>query len=205
MRGCLPLSRDEVAVVSGCMRGPFAVRDRAIFGLGVNTGFRISEILSLTVGDVVEQSGTIADRVTVQRRNMKGKRESRTITLNSHARKAITPWLASLARIGFIHRDDPLFPSQRTGESLGRVQAWRVVHNACRAGGCSGRLGSHTMRKTFANNIYQELLARLAMGEPVDPFRATSKALGHKDIKSTDQYLSFLAADLDGVIERAGV
>jgi integrase/recombinase XerD len=205
MRGCLPLTRDEVLAVAGCMRGACASRNRALFRLGVNTGFRISELLSLTVGDVLLPTGELAERVTVQRGSMKGKRESRTVRLNQRAREALMPWLAELAERGFIHRDDPLFPSLRTKENLGRTQGWRVVHDACRAAGHHGRLGSHTMRKTFANNIYQELLARLAMGEPVDPFRSTSKLLGHKDIKSTDQYLSFREADLDGVLDRAGV
>ena len=37
-------------------------------------------------------------------------------------------------------------------------------------------------------------------GEAIDPFRLTSKALGHKNITSTDSYLSFMEADIDDAI-----
>ncbi len=56
------------------------------------------------------------------------------------------------------------------------------------------------MRKTFAAKVYQRLSQRRAAGEPVDPFRLTSKALGHKNLNSTDAYLSFLEEDIDDAI-----
>jgi hypothetical protein len=56
------------------------------------------------------------------------------------------------------------------------------------------------MRKTFANHIYEHLCQRRAAGEAVDPFRLTSKALGHRSLTSTDGYLSFLEADIDAAI-----
>jgi integrase len=52
MKGCRPLSEAEVALVSRGFSGAHAARDKALFILGVKSGFRISELLSLTVGDV---------------------------------------------------------------------------------------------------------------------------------------------------------
>jgi site-specific recombinase XerD len=48
--------------VSQAFRGIYAARDRALFLLGVKTGYRISELLSLRVGDVWQQ-GSIARSV----------------------------------------------------------------------------------------------------------------------------------------------
>jgi hypothetical protein len=66
------LTVDEVARVSQAFRGSYAAWDRALFVLGVKMGFRISELLSLTVGDVW-QHGCFVDYVAIQRRHMKQK------------------------------------------------------------------------------------------------------------------------------------
>ena len=52
MKGTRPLDNDEVRLVSACFDGTFATRNRALFMLGVSTGGRISELLSLQIGDV---------------------------------------------------------------------------------------------------------------------------------------------------------
>ena len=88
MRGSKPLTEEEIRALVNNL-GP---ADKALFLLGLKTGFRISELLSLTVGDVVS-NGKIKDRVTVQRRNMKGKKSSRTVLLHEEARQALKEYL----------------------------------------------------------------------------------------------------------------
>jgi hypothetical protein len=53
MKGCRALTDDEVALVSKSFSGTYAARDKALFVLGVKSSFRISELLSLTVGGCV--------------------------------------------------------------------------------------------------------------------------------------------------------
>ena len=95
MRGCRPLTETEVQAVLGQLDGPRGARDRTLFLLGVRSGFRISEILSLRLGDVV-QAGRLVDRVRVSRRHMKGKREGRTVLLHPVARAALGAWVEEL-------------------------------------------------------------------------------------------------------------
>ena len=47
MKGTRPLDNDEIRQVSGCFTGMYEVRNRGLFMLGVSTGGRISELLSL--------------------------------------------------------------------------------------------------------------------------------------------------------------
>ena len=55
MKGTRPLDNQEIRLVSACFDGnPFAARNRGLFMLGVSTGGRISELLSLTIGDVYQ-------------------------------------------------------------------------------------------------------------------------------------------------------
>lgn len=52
MKGTRPLDNDEIRSVSTCFTGTFEIRNRGLFMLGVSTGGRISELLSLQIGDV---------------------------------------------------------------------------------------------------------------------------------------------------------
>ena len=91
MAGCRALTEAEVALISRSFGGRYAARDRALFLLGVHTGFRISELLSLRVGDVW-QYGRLTETVSVARRHMKRKRQGRTIALHPVASQAILAW-----------------------------------------------------------------------------------------------------------------
>jgi integrase len=71
------------------LQWPYAARNKALFILGVRSGFRISEILSLTVGDVL-QHGKVMDHVTVARKHMKKKTEGRGVPLHPEARAALS-------------------------------------------------------------------------------------------------------------------
>lgn len=206
MRGTRPLTSNEVKALKAVFGGRLGNRNRALFMLGINTGFRISELLSLTVGDILDFDGKIKERLTVSRRYMKKKQTSRTVKLNKAAAAGVKPWLLELKGSGVVHTTDVLFPAlRRDNKAISRVQAWNILKAAYKACGLKGHLATHSMRKTFANNIHNHFLTRVANGEAIDAFRSTSKALGHVDIKSTDQYLSFLEADLDESIDAIGI
>jgi integrase len=85
MKGCRPLTEAEVELMQASFGGTYGARDRELFLLGVKSGFRISELPSLRLGDVW-QHGRLVDRVTVQRRHMKNKQESRTVLLHADAK-----------------------------------------------------------------------------------------------------------------------
>jgi integrase len=75
MAGCRALTDEEVQLVKRSFGGEFAKRDEALFMLGVEAGFRISELISLRVKDVL-QYGAIRERVEVAKRHMKQAAES---------------------------------------------------------------------------------------------------------------------------------
>ena len=61
MKGTRPLDNKEIRLVSACFTGIFEARNRGLFMLGVSTGGRISELLSLTVGDVYQNQKPVTD------------------------------------------------------------------------------------------------------------------------------------------------
>ena len=61
MKGTRPLDNDEIRQVTAAFTGTFAVRNRGLFLLGVSTGGRISELLSLQIGDVYQNGKPVGD------------------------------------------------------------------------------------------------------------------------------------------------
>jgi site-specific recombinase XerD len=74
---------------------------------------------------------------------------------------------------------------------ISKVQAWRILHEAVTTNELTGKLGTHAMRNTFANRVYQQLNHDLVK---------TQRAMGHKNINSTVAYLSFVEDEIDQAI-----
>jgi site-specific recombinase XerD len=153
-------------------------RDRAIVVLGFRTGFRISELLSLEVNQVVEY-GKIRDSITVSRSHMKGKHQGRTVVLHQDAKKA-------LEKMGVLtmRSELKLFP-------ICRMQASRIIKNAKNDAQVMGKVSSHSFRKTFTKKVHEKF------GKDITK---TQKALGHKNLSSTIHYLQFDQEEIDNVI-----
>lgn len=184
MIGSRPLTNEEIAAVSKRL----STRDRMFFIIGIKTGFRVSEILSLKVSDVILPDGGITNTLSVQRKNMKGQNRGRTVVLHLVAREMIDTWRKQFP-LG-VNINAHLFESNR-GRPMSRMQAWRVLNKAYKSARLQGKLGTHAMRKTFANRVYARLKNDLVR---------TQKALGHVSIASTISYLSFEESDVDDAI-----
>jgi integrase len=197
MKGCRPLTEAEVVLVRQSFGGHYGRRDRARFLLGMKSGFRLSDLLSLQVGDVW-RGQQVVERVTVRRRQMRRQLEGRTVLLHHGARAALAAWLRDVQAVRLCPLATYVFRSRKgASRPISRRHAFRVLRELYVANELTGPLGTHAIRKTFANQVYQHLCARRAAGEAVDPFRLTNKALDHRSLTSTDGYLSFLEADID--------
>ncbi len=191
MAGCRPFNRDEVQRVLSHFQGESVLRDQAIFLLGIRSGFRISELLSLRLTDVISR-GEIVDRVRVERRYMKGKTSSREVILHPEAKSALATWINHLRQTESVTPETYLFLS-RKGENkpINRKHYFRILKAACEKAGVTGAIATHSLRKTFANRVYEKLNFDLVKMQ---------KALGHRNISSTIHYLSFRQEDVDAAI-----
>ncbi len=125
------------------------LRDAAWFTLGINTGLRISDLLSLTVGDVRVSKNQWQARIRIRERKT-GK--AKDFPLSDSAKKVLAAYLATRPTAQLL---DPLFPSRKWGQPLGRSHAWQIMHTAARLVGVTDPVGTHTLRKTFGYWAYQ--------------------------------------------------
>lgn len=191
MIGRRPFCDDELTRIFAALS---TARDRLLFAMGVMCGFRVSEMLSLTVADVVK-ARRVCSHVTVLRRDMKQVGESttsRTMEMNRDVQRCVLAQVRDLHRAGFWEPGTFLFRSRQGGNrAISRGRALQIVHDAAERVGLSGQIGTHSMRKTFANNTYSFMLAQVAAGKPVDALRETAKAGGWKSVETLENYLSF--------------
>lgn len=174
MRGSRGLNDAEIARVLLSFRGRNKKRDRCLFVVGILTGFRINELLSIRVRDVIDERGRVKDFVTVARQHMKRKKASRSVPLLPEARREIRELLHGRIGAG----DQFLF-----GTSQGKMtiqRAWQILVGVFDLAGLSGRLSTHSMRKTFARK------ARIACNGDLYLLR---DMMGHESINSTVAYL----------------
>ena len=122
---------------------------------------RIKELLSWTVGQVLNREGEVAREITVTRALLKGgsdirKRNvrSRRVVLNERPRDAIKAYLSSLGSVPASNQF--LFRSREGGNRLfSGVQAHRILARLCRECGVSAtRVSTHSLRKTFVRVVY---------------------------------------------------
>ena len=79
MAGMRDYSDEEINLVRKSFSGRYALRDRCYFEMALQTGLRVSEMLSLTVGQVY-QYGKVVDEVSIDRKHMKGARPGKPRT-----------------------------------------------------------------------------------------------------------------------------
>jgi integrase len=88
---------------------------------------------------------------------MKKKLEGRAIPLHQDAKVALSVWIKELEKAGKADPSSPLFKSRKGQRAITRVQAFRVLTEVYEANRLMGKLGTHSMRKTFADRIYERL------------------------------------------------
>ncbi len=163
------------------------LRDYALFVLGINSGLRISDLLRLQVEDVLDPSSRrmkIAQRIRIREKKT-GK--TKDFPLNTAARSALSEYLHHAG----LPKNSPLFPSRKGGRQLTTRHAHRIISAAAKKAGITERIGTHTMRKTFAYHAYKS---------GVD-ISLLQKLLNHASQTETLRYMGILRDDLDQVYE----
>ena len=116
-------------------------RDLLLFVMGTNTGLRVSDILALNVEDVRDKDFIdIIEKKTGKRKRFPINEKIKTIIQNYTINKK---------------SDEPLFKT-RYRNRMERTYAYKLVNYACQKVGIQGRIGTHTMRKTFGYHHYHK-------------------------------------------------
>ncbi len=149
----------------------FRERDYCIITLFLNCGMRLSELVSINVGDIEREMKSM--RVVG-----KGNKE-RIVYLNDACRSALRSWLAVRATDGDIKDRNALFLS-RLHTRISRPTVQWVVNKYLTAAGLGYKqLSVHKLRHTAATLMYQSGAADVL---------ALKEILGHEQLSTTQIY-----------------
>ena len=193
MKGTRPLDNDEIRRVSAAFTGRYEVRNRGLFMIGVSTGGRISELLSLRVGDVYQNGRPVTD-LLYSKSIVKGGEVSRAVPVNVDGRDAIadlTDWHRE--KYATLAPSRPLFPSRNKNGSvaMNRQTAHDMLKAAFMAAGLNGHIATHSLRKSFAQRLYDK----------TGDIYLVQELLGHRNISTNQKYLGVNYADAKAAVE----
>ena len=194
MKGTRPLSNHEIGQVSAALTGIFEVRNRGLFMLGVSTGGRISELLSLQIADVYQNGRAVTD-LLFDKSIVKGGEVSRAVPVNIDGRQAIDS-LIEWHREQYQNTEPVSVRCSHRVRSPGRFPMHRqtahdILKTAFTAAGLNGKLATHSLRKSFAQRVYEQ---------SGDIF-LVQELLGHKNVSTTQRYLGVNYASARKAVE----
>ncbi len=166
------LTEAEVEALLGApaVADPLGYRDRAMLEVLYATGLRVSELVSLKLGQVNLNQGVI--RVLG-----KGNRE-RLIPLGEEAVRWLTAFINGPRHDILLDRaTDSMFPTRR-GDRMTRQAFWHIIKRYARKACVNRELSPHTLRHAFATHL---------LNHGAD-LRVVQMLLGHSDLSTTQIY-----------------
>jgi len=154
-------------------------RDYALFVVGINTAYRASELLALTVGKVKHLQ--VGDTFIVREQKTSKKRG---VTLNKAAYDALQSVLVTMPG---APDDAPIFGSRKGERALTVSTLNRMVKEWCSIYNLPGNYGSHTLRKTWG--YHQRVTFKRDLPEIM-------VALGHSSQRQTLHYLCIADSEI---------
>ncbi|MCM1048180.1 MAG: tyrosine-type recombinase/integrase [Clostridiales bacterium] len=160
-------------------------RNYAMIILGLNTAFRIGDLLNLKWKDVFNMKGGCFRSHIYVIEQKTGK--ERIVAVNAAVKSALKILQSDLE---YTDEEQYLFPSIRKPEiPLSRSQAFRIIREAAEYAGIEERVSCHSLRKTFGYHAWKQGV----------PPAMLQDIYNHASYRITKQYLCIEQDDRDKV------
>ncbi|EBF6201853.1 site-specific integrase [Listeria monocytogenes] len=180
-------------------RGEFGERNVLLFSIGINTAYRISDLLSLKLSDVLEiyrQKVRVKSRLKMTEQKTE---KNNSVILTKKLQKDIWDFVVKehAKAIDQQDLDHYLFTSRKkkAGERpLTRQQGWYIISEAGKKAGLEN-LGTHSMRKTFGYHLYKNGVG----------LELIQVLLNHSSPRITLRYIGIEQEDKDQAVSSLGL
>lgn len=172
-------SIDDINAIKEILRKN-SQRDLLFFVFGINTGLRISDLLSLTVEDVWDGK-EIKEFLYLKESDSS---EPKAFYINQSIRKELKIYLSR----HHFEMKDYLFKSKKNNSPISRQQAYRIINQAAKEAGITGKIGTHTIRKTFGYHAYRKGIAISILGR-IFNHQSSAETLRYLGIDKNEKHL----------------
>lgn len=149
-------------------------RNYLMFIIGINSGLRITQILSLKFSDIMDNEENIFEKVSFR---------GIDYPLNDCIKNAVKDYKNNSNYDDY--KDSYIFKSKRGNNPIERTQAYRILNNACKEAGLNLNFGTHTLRKTFGYHFYMQY----------KDLKYLQKLFNHSSINTTMEYIGLEQKD----------
>ena len=150
-------------------------RDRALFGIMLYCGCRVSEALALTPADISES------HITFRKATTKGKVATRQMDIHPRLRALLDSYNGA--------KPTALFPGRHGRGKLTRAAADIILKEAAARAGIEG-VSTHSFRRTCLTNLSNAGI----------PLRVIQEISGHASLASLQRYLEVQPDQVSGAI-----
>ncbi|MBA7617434.1 Tyrosine recombinase XerC [subsurface metagenome] len=184
-------SENQIKMIKGNLYRQKNPRDFLLFVFGINSGLRISDLLSLKLGDVKDSQGGLKDDLDI-REQKTGK--TRKVFFNKQIKEALKYYLE---KNDIYDLDRYLFTKEKSkrNKPITRVRAYQLINEWCREVGIRYKVGGHTLRKSFGYHLRKQGIS----------IEQISSLLNHQNIKVTFRYIGIDQDEDREVIKGFGI
>lgn len=160
-----------------------ARRNKLLFLIGVNVGLRASDLMQLRWSYFYKNDMTFKEFYMLQPKKTKKTGKFVKIFFNQTVKKAVENYVNEYP---IENLDDYLFKSRKGDNPITERGLWKIIVDVAADAGIEKNVGSHSLRKTWARNIYDN--AEDKSGALV----MLQECLRHSDSLTTLRYISIM-------------
>ena len=173
------LTTDEIDRLIAAPRRdtPEGLRDAAMLELMYGSGLRVSELISLRMGDLDLTSGVVRPFGKGNKERQAPVGERVRLLLGEYVLNVRPSFRGATSVVPVRHADDAVFLTSHGGP-MTRTHFWRLIKEYATETGIDKSISPHTLRHSFATHL-------LAGGADV---RAIQEMMGHASVETTQRY-----------------
>ena len=128
-----------------------ACRNKMMFLIGINVGLRASDLMQLRWSYFYKDNMTFKEFYMLQPKKTKKTGKFVKIFFNQTVKKSVGNYVTEYP---IENLDDYLFKSRKGNNPITERGLWKIIVDVAKDAGIEKNVGSHSLRKTWARNIY---------------------------------------------------
>ena len=160
-----------------------ACRNKMLFLISVNVGLRASDLVQLRWSYFYKDDMTFKESYTLQPKKTKKTGKFVKIFFNQTVKKAIENYVNEYP---VENLDNYLFKSRKGNNPITEKGLWKIIVDVAADAGVEKNVGSHSLRKTWARNIYDNA------EDKSEALVMLQECLRHSDSLTTLRYIAIM-------------
>lgn len=169
-----------------------ACRNKMLFLIGVNVGLRASDLMQLKWSYFYKKDMTFKEFYVLQPKKTRKAGKFVKIFFNQTVKKAVENYVSDYP---IEDLDAYLFKSRKGNSPITERGLWKIIVDVADDADIDKNVGSHSLRKTWARNIYDNAK------DKSEALVMLQECLRHSDSLTTLRYISIMDEEKKGMYE----